>query len=123
MIEVKLVSSAYLRIGNGSDNVLGLSCYLNSDILGKSYVTKSCGCSKNYGLCIVSESEGNLLAVCAYNCVCVVRYPSNSNAGIYLTYGNEVYVAVGSLQSKGLSRVFSNTTVQKHQFFSAQLYL
>ena len=26
-----------------------------------------------------------------------------------------------SLQSKGLSRVFSNTTVQKHQLFSAQL--
>ena len=25
-----------------------------------------------------------------------------------------------SLQSRGLSRVFSNTTVQKHQFFSAQ---
>ena len=25
-----------------------------------------------------------------------------------------------SLQSKGLSRVFSNTTVQKHQFFSAE---
>ena len=28
-----------------------------------------------------------------------------------------------SLQSKGLSRVFSNTTVQKHQFFCAQLSL
>ena len=28
-----------------------------------------------------------------------------------------------SLQSKGLSRVFSNTTAQKHQFFSAQLSL
>ena len=28
-----------------------------------------------------------------------------------------------SLQFKGLSRVFSNTTVQKHQFFSAQLSL
>ena len=26
-----------------------------------------------------------------------------------------------SLQSKGLSRIFSNTTVQKHQFFSTQL--
>ena len=26
-----------------------------------------------------------------------------------------------SLQSKGLSRVFSNTTVQKHQFFATQL--
>ena len=28
-----------------------------------------------------------------------------------------------SLQSKGLSRVFSNTTVQKHQFFGSQLPL
>ena len=28
-----------------------------------------------------------------------------------------------SLQSKGVSRAFSNTTVQKHQFFSAQLSL
>ena len=28
-----------------------------------------------------------------------------------------------SMQSKGLSRVFSNTTVQKHQFFGAQLSL
>ena len=28
-----------------------------------------------------------------------------------------------SLLSKGLSRVFSNTTVQKHQFFSAQYYV
>ena len=28
-----------------------------------------------------------------------------------------------SLQSKGLSRVFSNTTAQKYQFFSAQLSL
>ena len=28
-----------------------------------------------------------------------------------------------SLQSKGLSRVFSNTTVQKHRFFGSQLFL
>ena len=28
-----------------------------------------------------------------------------------------------SLQSKGLSRVFSNNTVQKHQFFRARLYI
>ena len=28
-----------------------------------------------------------------------------------------------SLKSKGLSRIFSNTTVQKHQFFSVQLSL
>ena len=31
--------------------------------------------------------------------------------------------ALISLQSKGLSRVFSNTTVQKHQFFGIQLSL
>ena len=30
-------------------------------------------------------------------------------------------VGWNSLQSKGLSRVFSNTTVRKHQFFGAQL--
>ena len=30
---------------------------------------------------------------------------------------------LNSLQSKGLSRVFSNTTVQKHQFFGAELSL
>ena len=28
-----------------------------------------------------------------------------------------------SLQSKGFSRIFSNTTVQKHQFFSTQLFM
>ena len=28
---------------------------------------------------------------------------------------------LGRLQSKGLSRVFSNTTVQKHQFLGTQL--
>ena len=33
------------------------------------------------------------------------------------------FTGLVSLQSKGLSRVFSNTTVQKHQFFGAQLFL
>ena len=33
------------------------------------------------------------------------------------------WIGLISFQSKGLSRVFSNTTVQKHQFFSAQLSL
>ena len=31
--------------------------------------------------------------------------------------------ALISLQSKGLARIFSNTTVQKHQFFGVQPYL
>ena len=33
------------------------------------------------------------------------------------------FTGLTSLQSSGLSRVFSNTTVQKHQFFCAQLSL
>ena len=42
--------------------------------------------------------------------------PSNEHPGPPLGWTGWI-----SLQSKGLSRVFSNTTVQKHQFFSAQL--
>ena len=43
--------------------------------------------------------------------------PSNEYPGL-ISLG---WVGWISLQSKGLSRVFSNTTVQKHQFFGAQL--
>ena len=42
--------------------------------------------------------------------------PSNEHSGL-------ISFSWISLQSKGLSRVFSNTTVQKHQFFGAQLSL
>ena len=42
--------------------------------------------------------------------------PSNEYSGL-ISLGLTVWI---SLQSKGLSRVFSNTTLQKHQFFSAQ---
>ena len=43
--------------------------------------------------------------------------PSNEHPGL-ISFGWTGWI---SLQSKGLSRVFSKTTVQKHQFFSAQL--
>ena len=42
--------------------------------------------------------------------------PSNEHPGL-ISLGWTGWI---SLQSKGLSRVFSNTTVQKHQFFCAQ---
>ena len=45
--------------------------------------------------------------------------PSNEYSGL-ISLG---WVGWISLQSKGLSRVFSNTTVQKHRFFGAQLSL
>ena len=43
--------------------------------------------------------------------------PSNEHPGL-ISFRMNCWI---SLQSKGLSRVFSNTTVQKHQFFGAQL--
>ena len=42
--------------------------------------------------------------------------PSNEHPGL-ISFRMDGWI---SLQSKGLSRVFSNTTVQKHQFFGAQ---
>ena len=42
--------------------------------------------------------------------------PSNEHPGLIFIWTGWI-----SLQSKGLSRVFSNTTVQKHQFFSTQV--
>ena len=46
--------------------------------------------------------------------------PSNEYSGLIFPLGWSGWI---SLQSEGLSRVFSNTTVQKHQFFSTQLSL
>ena len=43
--------------------------------------------------------------------------PSNKYSGLILGWTGWM-----SLQSKGLSRVFSNTTVQKHQFFNTQAF-
>ena len=45
--------------------------------------------------------------------------PSNEHPGL-ISFRWTSWI---SLQSKGLSRVFSNTTVQKHQFFCTQLSL
>ena len=43
--------------------------------------------------------------------------PSNEHPGLISFRMDWLYL----LESKGLSRVFFNTTVQKHQFFGAQL--
>ena len=51
-----------------------------------------------------------------------IRWPKYWSFSFDISPSNE-YPGLSSLQSKGLSRVFSNTTFQKHQFFSAQLSL
>ena len=58
-----------------------------------------------------------------------VRWPKYWNFSFNISPSNVqdwfplVWTGWISLQSKGLSRVFSNTIVQKHQFFSTQLSL
>ena len=49
------------------------------------------------------------------------KYWSFSPASVLKTLTPLGWTGCISLQSKGLSRVFSNTTVEKNQFFSAQL--
>ena len=60
----------------------------------------------------------------------LIRWPKywNFSSALVLPMNIQGWFPLGpagliSLQCKGLSRVFSNTTVQKHQFFSAQLSL
>ena len=59
-----------------------------------------------------------------------IRWPKYWSISFSISPSNEYSQLVSfgltgliSLQSKGLSRVFSNTTVQKHQFLGAQLSL
>ena len=59
-----------------------------------------------------------------------IRWPKNWSFNFNISPINEhpELISLGwtgwiSLQSKGLSRVFSNITVQKHQFFATQLSL
>ena len=61
--------------------------------------------------------------------VLCIRWPKYWSFNFTISPSNEYSELISfmtgwiSLQSKRLSRVFSNTTVQKHQFFSAQLSL
>ena len=55
-----------------------------------------------------------------------IRWPKYCSFSFSISPSNEYSGLISfqiSLQSKGLSRVFSNTTVQKHQFFDTQLSL
>ena len=52
-----------------------------------------------------------------------MRWPKYWSLSFNISPSNVYSTGWISLQSKGLSRVFSNTTVQKHQFFGAQLSL
>ena len=67
---------------------------------------------------IKSKMPSNHLILCHLLLLLPSIFPS---IGVFSS--ESVLIGLTSLQSKGLSRIFSNTIVQKHQFFCAQLSL
>ena len=76
------------------------------------FCLQSCPASGSFPMSRPFASDGQSIGVSASPSV----LPMNIQDGFPLALTGWI-----SLQFKGLSRVFSNTTVQKHQFFSAQL--
>ena len=64
-------------------------------------------------------SNESVLCIRWSKCLSFSISPSNEYSGQFPLE----WTSLISLQSKGLSRLFSNTTVQKHQFLGAQLAL
>ena len=72
--------------------------------------------SQHQGLFQWVNSSPEVAKVLEFQSVSASVLPMNTQDGSPLGWTDWI-----SLHSKGLSRVFSNTTVQKHQFFSTQL--
>ena len=87
---------------------------ISSSVVPLSSCPQSCPASGSFQMSQFFESGGQSIGVSASASV----LPMNTQDWSPLGWTGWI-----SLQSKGLSRVFSNTTVQKHQFFGAQFSL
>ena len=87
---------------------------ISSSVVPFSSCPQSFPASGSFQMCQLFTSGGQSIGVSASTSV----FPVNTQDWSPLGWTSWI-----SLQSKGLSRVFSNTTVQKHQFFGAQLSL
>ena len=87
---------------------------ISSSVIPFSSHPQSFPVSGSYQMSQLFASDGQSIGSFSFNIS-----PSNENSELF-PLGLIGWI---SLQSKGLSRAFSNTTVQKHQFFCAQLSL
>ena len=87
---------------------------ISSSAVPFSSCSQSFSASRSFQMSHLFSSGGQSIGVSASTSV----LPMNTQDGSPLGW-----TAWVSLQSKGLSRLFSNTTVQKHQFFNTQLSL
>ena len=85
---------------------------ISSSVIPISSCPQSFPASGSFQMSQLFESGGQSIGVAALTSVLSINTQDWSPLG---------WTGWISLQSKGLSRVFSNTTVQKHQFFGAQL--
>ena len=76
-------------------------------------------CLQSFTIRVCSDESALHIKWSKYWSFSISISPSNEYSGLF-PLG---LMSLISLQSKGLSRIFSNTTVQKHQFFSAQISL
>ena len=84
---------------------------ISSSVIPFSSCPQSFAASESFPMSWLFTSDGQSIGVSASALV----LPINIQDWFPLGWTGRI-----SLQSKGLSRVFSNTTVQKHQFFGAQ---
>ena len=87
---------------------------ISSSVISFSSCPQSLPASGSFSMSQIFPSGGQSIGVSASTSV----LPMNTQNWFPLGWTGWI-----SLQSKGLSRVFSNTTVQKHQFFGAQFSL
>ena len=87
---------------------------ISSSVAPFSYCPLSFSASRSFKMSQLFVSGGQSIGVSASTSVLPMNTQDRSPLG---------WTGWVSLQSEGLSRVFSNTTVQKHQFFGAQLSL
>ena len=85
---------------------------ISSSVVPFSSCSKSLPASGSFPVSQLFASSGQSTGVSAFASV----LPKNTQ-----DWSPSEWTGWNSLQSKGLSRVFSNTTVQKHQFFGTQL--
>ena len=85
-----------------------------SSVVPFSFHLQSCPASGSFPMSHFFSSVGQSIRVSASALVFLMNIQYSFPSGL---------TGLISLQSKGLSRVFSNTIVQKHQFFGAQLSL
>ena len=85
---------------------------ISSSVVPFSSCPQSFPAAGSFQMSQLFASGGQIIAVSASTSVLSMNTQDSSPLG---------WTGWISLQSKGLSRVFSNTTLQRHQFFGAQL--